>query len=163
MAGPGYARGMAARPSERLRELGIELPAPPKPVGTYSPVVRQGGFAWVSGQVVLHEGVAVSPGSVDQQVSVPEAQAVARTAALQGLSAIAAAVGSIDRITRVVRVVVYIATSPGFARHAEVANGATGLLVELFGEDGRPARVSVGVASLPLNAPVEVELFVAVE
>lgn len=163
MAGTEYAPRMAPRPSERLRELGLELPPPPTPVGTYAPVVVKDGFAWVSGQVVLRNGAAVSAGLVDQQVPVPEAQAVARTAALQGLSAIAAALGSIDRIRRVVRVVVYIATSPGFTRHAEVANGATGLLVELFGEERRPARVSVGVASLPLNAPVEVELFVAAE
>jgi len=152
---------MAPTPSERLRELGLTLPPPPKPVGAYSPVVVDGHQAWVSGQVVLKDGVAVSAGLVGRDVTVEAAKAVARSAALQALSALSASLGSIDRIQRVVRVAVYIATSEGFARHAEVGNGATELLIELFGDLGRPARVSVGVASLPLNAPVELELLVA--
>jgi enamine deaminase RidA (YjgF/YER057c/UK114 family) len=153
---------MAPTPTERLRELGLSLPPPPKPVGAYAPVVVDGNHAWVSGQVVLKDGVAVSAGHVDGEVPVEAAKAVARAAVLQALSALSASLGSIDRILRVVRVVVYVATSPGFARHSEVGNGATELLVQLFGEEGRPARVSVGVSSLPLNAPVELELLVAI-
>lgn len=153
---------MTGPPSERLRELGIVLPEPPAPVGTYSPVVIEGGFAWVSGQIALQGGKVVHPGTVDASVGLEEAQEVARLAALQGLGALASALGSLDRIRRVVRVAVYVAASPGFDRISDVANGASGLLVEIFGEAGRPARVAVGVAALPRGAPVEVELAVAV-
>ena len=102
------------------------------------------------------------PGLVDRDVAVEAAQEVARRASLQAVSALSAVLGSIDRIRRVVRVTVYVATSPGFVRQHEVANGATQVLVDLFGEDGRPSRVAIGVAALPLNAPVEVELLAAV-
>jgi enamine deaminase RidA (YjgF/YER057c/UK114 family) len=153
---------MPGTPSERLRELGIRLPDPTAPVGSYSPVVVEGGLAWVSGQVVHAAGEAVHPGMVDQIVDVPTAQGVARLATLQALGALAASLGSIDRIRRVLRVTVYVAVSPGFARPHEVANGATDLLVELFGDAGRPARAAIGVTALPLGAPVEVEMTVAV-
>lgn len=153
---------MSATVSERLRERGVELPPPPAPAGTYSPVVVQDGRAWVSGQVVLEGGVAVSPGVVDRDVDAGTARALARRATLQALSALAAALGSVDRVRRILRVAVYVASSPSFVRQHEVANGATELLVDLFGDDGRPARVAMGVAALPLNAPVEVELLAAV-
>jgi enamine deaminase RidA (YjgF/YER057c/UK114 family) len=149
---------MASTPSERLRELGIELPPPPRPAGTYSPVVVDGERAWVSGQIVTEAGTVVHPGLVDRDVTVEVAQELARRAALQALSALAAALGSIDRVRRFLRVTVYVASSPGFDRQHVVANGATDVLVQLFGEAGRPARAAVGVAGLPLNAPVEVEL-----
>jgi enamine deaminase RidA (YjgF/YER057c/UK114 family) len=153
---------VAGPPSERLRAMGLSLAAPPSPVGSYAPVVVEGGFAWVSGQIVASGGKATPAGAVDAAVSVESAKAAARRATLQALSALAASLGSIDRIRRVVRVAVYVAVSPGFARPQEVANGATDLLIELFGESGRPARVAMGVAALPLDAPVEVEMTVAV-
>jgi enamine deaminase RidA (YjgF/YER057c/UK114 family) len=121
------------------------------------------GLAWVSGQIVTQDGKVVSPGTVDAQVSAENAKQLARRATLQALSALAQALGSIDRVSRIVRVGVYVASSPGFFRQHEVANGATELLIEIFGEDGRPARASVGVPSLPLNAPIEVELWVALD
>jgi len=151
---------VADTPSDRLRRLGAALPAPPKPAGTYAPVVRSGTLAWVSGQIATEAGAVVRPGAVDRDLSVEAAQEVARRATLQALSALAAALGSIDRIRRVVRVGVFVAVAPGFHREHEVANGATQLLVDLFGEDGRPTRSTVGVAGLPLGAPVEVELLV---
>lgn len=154
---------MVVLPSERLRELGIVLPPPARPVGTYVPVVVERGEAWVSGQVVTEDGRAVHPGRVDREVPVAVAQEVARRAAVQALSALDAALGSIDRVRRVLRVGVYVACSEEFARPHEVANGATDLLVAVFGEAGRPARASMGVARLPLNAPVEVEIVVAVD
>jgi enamine deaminase RidA (YjgF/YER057c/UK114 family) len=153
---------MAPTASERLKALGIELPPPPKPAGAYSPVVVHGGYAWVSGQIVLENGQVVSPGWVDRDVPFETAKGLARRATLQALSALNAALGSIDRVERFLRVGVYVATSPGFQRPHEVANGATELLIELFGDAGRPARVTVGMASLPLNAPVEAEFLVAV-
>ncbi len=153
---------MSGTPSERLRALGLSLPAPPSPVGSYAPVVVEGTLAWVSGQIVASAGKATPAGLVDAVVSVESAKAAARLATLQALSALGASLGSIDRIRRVVRVAVYVAVSPGFVRPQEVANGATDLLIELFGESGRPARVAMGVTGLPLDAPVEVELTVAV-
>jgi enamine deaminase RidA (YjgF/YER057c/UK114 family) len=152
---------VSATPSERLKELGLVLPPPPKPAGTYSSVVVDGSQAWVSGQIVLEHGAMFHPGLVDREVAPEAAKEAARRAALQALSALAAAVGSIDRIRRVLRVAVYVASVPTFTRHHEVGNGATEVLTAIFGEKGRPARVSMGVAALPLNAPVEVEMVVA--
>ena len=151
---------MADAPSDRLLRLGVTLPPPPKPAGTYAPVVRSGALAWVSGQIATDAGAVVRPGSVDRDLSVEAAQEVARRATLQALSALGAALGSIDRVRRIVRVGVFVAVAPGFHREHEVANGATQLLVDLFGEDGRPTRSTIGVAGLPLGAPVEVELLV---
>jgi enamine deaminase RidA (YjgF/YER057c/UK114 family) len=159
----GPTGGVAERPSERLRTLGISLPPPPRPAGSYRPVARDGKFAWVAGQIVLEAGAVVRPGFVDRDVPSDVARDLARRATLQALSALDAELGSIDRIARFLRVAVYVASSPGFARQHEVANGATDLLVELFGESGRPARLAVGVAGLPLNAPVEVEYWLATE
>jgi enamine deaminase RidA (YjgF/YER057c/UK114 family) len=159
-AAPGAP--MAPSPTERLRELGLELPPPPKPMGSYAPVVVENGFAWVAGQIATVDGAVLSPGLVDRDVPLPRAKEIARAATLQGLSALSNALGSLDRIRRVVRVAVYVASSEGFSRHPEVANGSTELLIELFGEAGRPARVAMGVAGLPANAPVELELTVAV-
>ena len=105
-------------------------------------------------------GSVVHPVLVDRDVPIEVARDLARRAALQALSALAAELGSIDHVRRFLRVTVYVASSPGFARQHEVANGATDLLVQVFGEAGRPARAAVGVAGLPLNAPVEVEFLV---
>lgn len=149
--------------TERLRELGIGLPPPPQPMGTYTPVVAEGPLAWVSGQIAAENGTVVQPGLVDRDVPVEVAQGLARRATLQALSALAAHLGSIDRVRRIVRVVVFVASSPGFVRQHEVGNGATQLLVQVFGEALRPARVSVGVAALPLNGAVEVELLAAID
>lgn len=165
---PGFSAGsaggsMADPPSARLRALGLELPPPPRPAGSYAPVVVDGHRAWVSGQVVTEAGVAARPGLVDRDVPADVARDLARRATLQALSALAAALGSIDRVRRVLRVGVFVASSPGFSRQHEIANGASELLIELFGESGRPARAAVGVAGLPLNAPVEVELTVALD
>ncbi|MHB8352622.1 MAG: RidA family protein, partial [Thermoplasmata archaeon] len=104
----------------------------------------------------------LTPGTVESRVTVPQAQEAARVATLQGISAIVELVGSLDRIRRMVRVGVYVASDPEFTRQHEVGNGATELLIAVFGESGRPSRVSLGVPSLPLNFPVEVELLAAV-
>jgi enamine deaminase RidA (YjgF/YER057c/UK114 family) len=150
-------------PTGRLVELGVVLPPPPTPKGTYVPVLVSGKFAFVSGQIVFEEGQIVHPGQVDRDVPVELAKDLARRAVLQALSALTASLGSLDRVRRVVRAGIFVASSDGFVRQHEVANGATDLLVEVFGEAGRPARTSVGVPSLPLNAPVEVDLVVEVE
>jgi enamine deaminase RidA (YjgF/YER057c/UK114 family) len=148
-------------PSERVKTLGLRLPPPPKPAGTYSSVVVEGAQAWVSGQIVLENGEILHPGLVDRDVPPEVAKEVAHRATLQALSALDATLGTLDRVRRVVRVAVYVASVPTFHRHHEVGNGATEVLTQIFGEAGRPARVSMGVAALPLNAPVEVEMVVA--
>lgn len=149
---------MASSPTQRLAELALRLPPAPAPVGSYRPVVADGTTAYVSGQIVTHEGAVVHPGLVDREVTVAAAKELARTAALQALSALAAELGSLDRVQRILRVGVFVAVSDGFDGAHEVANGATDVLGEIFGESGRPARAAVGVARLPRNAPVEVEL-----
>ena len=153
---------MGAKPSERLTDLGLSLPPPPSPAGTYSPVLVHDGWILVSGQIVTRAGKAVHPGRVGAEVDPEVAKQLAQDCVLQALSWMASALGSIDQIGRVLRVAVYVASAPGFDRTHEVANGATDLLVSLFGEAGRPARVAMGVQVLPLNAPVEVELMAAV-
>lgn len=149
---------MAPGPTERLKELGLTLPPPPKPAGTYRPVVVDGDHAWVSGQIPNVDGRALHPGVVGRDVDLSQAKEAAERAALQALSALVQELGDLDRVKRILRVAVYIASAPDFTRHADVGNGATELLVKVFGEDGRPARVSMGVAALPLGASVEVEL-----
>ncbi len=148
--------------SARLRELGLELPSPAPPIGSYVPVVIEGNLAWISGQIAMLEGRPLHPGLVGAAVDPATARDLARRAALQALGALAAALGNVDRIQRIVRLGVYVAVAPGFDRPHEVANGASDLLRELFGEERRPARASFGVSVLPLGAPVEVEMTAAV-
>lgn len=124
-------------------------------------MVVEGDRAWVSGQIATENGHVLSPGLVDRDVDLERARELARLATLQALSALSVTLGSIDRVRRALRLGVYVASSPGFVRQHEVANGASELLVEVFEEAGRPARASFGVNALPLNAAVEVELLVA--
>lgn len=149
---------MPPTPTEALASRGIVLPPPPRPVGSYAPVVVDGDLAYVSGQIVVRDGVAVAPGLVDREVDLDTARGVARHATLQALAGLLAELGSLDRVRRILRVGVFVASSPGFVRQPEVANGATELLIEVFGDAGRPSRYAVGVTRLPLNACVEVEL-----
>jgi enamine deaminase RidA (YjgF/YER057c/UK114 family) len=146
---------------KRLQSLGIVLPPPPTPKGAYLPVVVTDHYAWVSGMLPLREGKLVAEGLVESEVALPVAKDAARLAALNGLSALSAAIGELERVERVVKVGVYVASSTGFVAQSEVANGASELLVGVFGDLGKHARIVVGVASLPLNSPVMVELEVA--
>jgi enamine deaminase RidA (YjgF/YER057c/UK114 family) len=145
---------------ERLAELEIELPAPTPPVASYVPVVVAGGFAFTAGQVALDGGNPLWTGAVGAEVDADAGARAAARCALQALSVLRAELGSLDRIRRVVRVGVFVASAPGFTAQSTVANGASDLLVQIFGEAGRHARTAVGVAELPLGAPVEVELTV---
>jgi enamine deaminase RidA (YjgF/YER057c/UK114 family) len=146
------------KPSERLVELNLTLPKIAAPVGSYVPALRSGGYVQTSGQLPFREGKVVYTGKVPGDVSVEAAADGAAIAALNGLSAAADAAGGIDNIVRVVRVGVFVNSSPGFTAQPQIANGASDLLVRIFGEAGRHARAAVGVAELPLNAAVEVEL-----
>ena len=149
-------------PSARLDELGLTLPPVAAPLAAYVPAVRVGDLVYTSGQLPTVEGHLAVTGKVGEQVSPDEAAACAGVAALNGLAAVAAEVGGLDAIARVVKVTVFVASDPGFTAHPLVANGASQLLGDVFGDAGQHARSAVGVAVLPLDAPVEVELVVAV-
>ena len=147
--------------SQRLAELGITLPSVATPLAAYVPAVRTGNLVYTSGQLPLEGGKPTHFGKVGAEVSAEEGKAAARTCALNGLAAINALVG-IDSVVRVVKVVGFVASAPGFTGQPGVVNGASQLLGEVFGEAGAHARSAVGVASLPLEVPVEVELIVEV-
>ncbi len=147
-------------PSERLAELNLTLPAVAAPVGSYVPAIRSGRLVFTSGQLPFRGGKVVYTGKVPKDVSVEDAADGAAIAVLNGVAAVAQAVGGLDAINRVVRVSVFVNSSPGFTDQPKVANGASDLLVKVFGDAGRHARSAVGVAELPLNAAVEVELTV---
>lgn len=143
---------------ERLSELGLELPPPPKPVASYVPVAVVGSLAFVAGQVPMIDGQIQHPGSVGAEVTAAQAKDSARRAALQALSALRDALGGFHRLVRIVKVDVFVASAPGFTEQPLVANGASDLLVDVLGEAGRHARAAVGVAELPLGACVEVAM-----
>jgi enamine deaminase RidA (YjgF/YER057c/UK114 family) len=147
--------------SERLAELGIELPGVVTPVAAYIPAVRTGNLVYTSGQLPMVDGELPRTGKVGAEVSAEDAKALARTCALNALAAVDSVVG-IDEITRVVKVVGFVASAPGFNGQPGVINGASELFGEVFGDAGAHARSAVGVSELPLNAPVEVELIVEV-
>ncbi|MCB9852273.1 MAG: RidA family protein [Phycisphaerales bacterium] len=148
--------------SQRLKELGIELPAPPKPVGSYVAGLRTGNLVFVSGQIPIENGVIKLAGKVGKDVTLEDAQAAARRCALAGLSIAADVAGGVDKIKRVVRLAVFVNSAPGFTDQPKVANGASDAMVEIFGEAGRHVRAAVGANELPLNAAVEVEMIVEV-
>ena len=147
--------------SERLAELGITLPAVAAPVAAYVPAVKVGNQVWTSGQLPFIEGALPATGKVGAEVSAEDAQAFARQAALNALAAVDALVG-IDNVTRVLTVVGFVASASGFGGQPAVLNGASNLMGEIFGEAGAHARSAVGVAELPLDSPVEVEIVVEV-
>jgi enamine deaminase RidA (YjgF/YER057c/UK114 family) len=148
--------------SEQLARLGLTLPPVPAPVAAYVPAVRVADFVFTSGQVPIVDGRLRATGLVGAEVDPEEAYACARVAVLNALAAVAEVAGGVDAIARIVKMVVYVAAAPGFTGHPQVANGASDVLGEIFGGAGEHARSAVGVASLPLGAPVEVELVVAV-
>ena len=148
-------------PSGRLAELGIELPAVAAPVAAYVPATRVGNQVWTSGQLPFVDGELPATGKVGADVDSDDAYGLARTALLNALAAVDDLVG-IDKIERVVKVVGYVASEVGFAGQPGVVNGASDLVGEIFGDAGVHVRSAVGVAVLPLDAPVEVELIVEV-
>lgn len=152
---------MTGRWTARLAELGLELPAVAAPLACYVPAVRTGNLVYTSGQLPVRAGELAGTGKVGAEVSPEDGYRLARTCALNALAAVDALVG-IDTVTRVVKVVGFVASAPGFHGQPGVVNGASDLLGEVFGDSGAHARSAVGVAELPLGAPVEVELIVEV-
>ncbi len=148
---------------ERLAELGIDLPPAPRPVASYVPVKVVGGLAFVAGQIPMAEGTVHPTGSVGGDVTVEEANEATRRCAIQALAALKDALGSLDRVRGIAKVDVFVASAPGFTDQPKVANGASDLLVEVFGDQGRHARAAVGVPELPLGAAVEIALVAVVD
>ncbi|HEX6936646.1 MAG TPA: RidA family protein [Actinomycetes bacterium] len=149
-------------PEERLAELGLTLPGVAAPVAAYVPAVRSGDHVFTSGQLPMVEGALAATGKVGAEVSAEDAKGLARICALNALAAVKAEIGDLANVRRVVKVVGFVASAPGFTGQPGVVNGASELLGEVFGERGVHARSAVGVAVLPLDAPVEVELVVEV-
>ena len=149
-------------PAERLAALGLALPPVTPPVAAYVPALRTGPYVYVSGQVPVTDGKLAGTGKVGAEVSTEDAARMARTCALNAIAAAASAAGGLEAIRRIVKVTGFVASAPGFGGQAQVINGASELLIEVFGEEGKHARSAVGVAELPLNAPVEVELIAEV-
>jgi enamine deaminase RidA (YjgF/YER057c/UK114 family) len=152
----------ATTPEQRLSELGLTVPDVPKPVASYVPALRSGSHVFTSGQLPMRDGALMTVGKVGGEVTAEQAVECARQCALNALAAVASVVGDLSAVRRIVKVVVYVASTPDFTGQPGVANGASELLGSAFGDIGQHARSAVGVAVLPLDAPVEVELVVEV-
>jgi enamine deaminase RidA (YjgF/YER057c/UK114 family) len=144
---------------ERIAELGLELPSPPKPAGSYVPVVVEGNMLYVSGQVPFQWGKVpeIFKGKVTSDVSIQTAQAAARICTLNALSQIKDALGDLDRIKKFIRLSGYVNSDPSFMDQPKVINAASDLLADIFGDAGKHSRVAIGVSSLPLGSAVEIE------
>ncbi|MGJ5591485.1 RidA family protein [Micrococcus lylae] len=155
----GWGEGAVA---SRLAELGIERPDVASAVGSYLPALQDGDLVMTSGQLPFVSGSLETTGKVGAEVDPGTANALARTAAINAVAAVQALVGDLDRVERVVKVTGFVSSAPDFTAQPSVVNGASDVLAEIFGEAGRHARSAVGVAVLPLDAPVEVEITVRV-
>lgn len=144
-------------PEERLKELGVELPAAPSPLGSYVPCVQSGNLLFLSGTLPLREGRLTRTGRVGESLSLVEAQEDAKQAAINALSVLKGHIGSLERVVRCLKVTGYVASAPEFSEQPKVLNAASDFLGDVFGERGKHARVVVGVPVLPLGSPVEIE------
>jgi enamine deaminase RidA (YjgF/YER057c/UK114 family) len=147
---------------EKLSSLGITLPSPPVPAGSYVPVVVSGNLVFVSGQIPLEAGLLKFRGKVGKDLAVESGQKAARLCTINALAQLRALLGSLDKIKRIVKVTGFVNCESSFADQPQVINGASDLLVQVFGEKGKHARAAVGVSSLPLQSAVEVEFIVEI-
>ena len=150
-------------PEEQLRHLGLELPPAPKPVASYVPAVQAGEFLFLSGILPMRDGKPVWTGKLGRELTVEQGVEASRLACLNALAVIKAALGSLDRVARIVRLGGHVASAEGFTQQPAVVNGASDLLVAIFGEAGRHARLALGAFELPLNAAIELELILTVK
>jgi enamine deaminase RidA (YjgF/YER057c/UK114 family) len=148
--------------ADKLASLGIALPSPPAPAGSYVPVVVSHNFAFVSGQLPSEAGQVRFKGKVGKDISIEAGQLAARLCTINALAQLKSALGTLDKVKRVVKVTGFVNCEPSFVDHPKVVNGASDLLVQVFGEAGKHARAAVGVGSLPLDSAVEVEFTVEV-
>ena len=146
--------------NQRISDLGITLPQVATPAGVYVPAVVSGNLVFTAGQIPLVDGKLVATGKVGKDLSADQAKEIARICALNAVAAIKSVIGDLDRVTKVVKVVGFVSSAPEFTAQPSVVNGASELLEQIFGDKGIHARSAVGVAVLPLDAPVEVELVV---
>jgi len=144
-------------PEKKIKTLGLELPAAPKPLGAYVPFVRTGKLVYLSGMLPLKDGSLLKTGRVGESISLEDAALCARTAAVNALAVLRASVGSLDMVKQCIKITGFVASAPDFTDQPKVINGASELMVEVFGDAGRHARAAVGVNILPMNSPVEVE------
>lgn len=151
-----------ATPEQRLADLGLSVPEVAKPVAAYVPAVRTGNYVYTSGQLPMREGSLITTGKVGDTVTPEQAVECAQQCALNGFAAVKSLIGDLSRVVRVVKVVGFVASTPDFTGQPGVINGASELIGQVFGDAGQHARSAVGVAVLPLDAPVEVELVVEV-
>ncbi len=149
--------------AERMNELGIELPRAPAPVGAYVPYVISGSLMFISGQVPIRDDAMIHEGKVPLDVTVEQGQECAALCFLNAIAQAKAALGDLERVERIVRMTGYVAVAADFTAQPLVVNGASNLAVDIFGEKGKHARVAVGVAELPLGAPVELEVILEVK
>jgi enamine deaminase RidA (YjgF/YER057c/UK114 family) len=146
----------------KLKELGIKLPQAPKPVANYVPVVRAGELVFTSGVLPMKEGKLAFEGKLGKELTLEQGREAARLAMLNALAIVKQEVESLDKVLRIVRLAGHVASAPGFVQQPAVLNGASDLLVAIFGEAGRHARAALGAAELPLNSPIELELIVQI-
>ena len=147
---------------EKLDTLGITLPTPPKPAGSYIPVVRTGNLVFVSGQIPIKDGKILYSGKVTKDLSIEDAQKGARLCAINALAQLNSEFGNLENISKIVRVSGFVNSPPEFTEQPKVINGASDLLFEIFEEKGQHTRIAVGVSSLPLNSAVEIDLLVEI-
>lgn len=147
---------------EKLEKIGIILPTPPKPVGSYIPVVRTGNLLFVSGQIPTSNGKVIYSGKVTKNLSIEDAQKAARLCIINALAQLKLELGNLDKISRIVRVSGFVNSPPEFTEQPKVINGASDLLFEIFDKNGQHTRIAVGVSSLPLNSAVEIDLIVEI-
>ena len=147
---------------ERLKELSIQLPTPPNPAGSYIPVVITGNLAFVSGQIPIKDGKVIFEGKVPEKQSLDSARDAAKICIINGLAQLKVNLGSLDKITKFVRISGFVNSNPDFIEQPKVINAASDLLVEIFGDVAKHSRIAVGVASLPLNSTVEIDMIVEI-
>ena len=143
---------------ERLKKLGIELPVPSKPVASYVPALTIDNFIYVSGQLPIKNGKLIFKGKLGKELSVEDGYKAAEICSINILAQLKAKLGTLDKIEQIIKVEGYVASVPEFTEHSKVINGASDLFLKIFGEKGKHTRIAVGMASLPLNAPVEISL-----
>lgn len=146
----------------KLKALGLELPPPPQPIATYVPAVRAGDLLFLSGVLPMRNGQLAFSGKLGRDLTVEEGIEASKLCLLNALAIAKQELGSLDRISRVIKIVGHVASAEGFVQQPQVLNGASDLLVTLFGESGRHARVAVGAAELPRRAPVELEVILSI-
>jgi len=147
---------------EKLKENGITLPIPPKPAGSYVPVVTTGNLAYVSGQIPMKDGKIIFSGKVPDQQSIESAQDAAKLCVINALSQLNSYFGSLENITKIVKISGFVYSTPDFSEHPKIINTASDLLVRIFGDNGKHSRIAIGVTSLPLNSTVEIDMIVEV-